>query len=480
VKSDQHEVDIEMNQRSTSADLASTVIADLSAQGESPPAEHHVREIFEVMFDVSLKTEEGQPVTCQVVFLDPNHPHVHGPIARPHNRWYFTPFSEPLAFTENDLTKLAKATDPRSSAIAVFPDDNGVLRLIGLIDQGSSFVGFINHDLDTGIPAPGMFHAVVEGPGQVAAYAALRRIAELSGSTLRGRQLPVFQTGPIHETLARSIEDEALRRVLDEVEQRYGVAILPAVETWIGYWLGVVCRLLSRVRSYRHGGAILLTQGVGNGHLRIKYPLTYMRLRAAVPKFMFQNLVQDFDRRLLKQNEVEGPAGERSYPKILTLSALGVGDQIPQTQREINDALWFIANLTRVDGCVFMDPYLGVHGFGAEIRIENDPPLVYQAHDAEASSDNLEVIDPSRYGMRHRSMMRWVWTYPQSIGFVVSQDGHVRALKRHGEAVVVWDNILLQRNINPPQPAVTASIETMTYEELAERIRRDQAEHGQE
>jgi len=348
--------------------------------------------------------------------------------------------------------------------------------MIGLIDQCNSFFGYINQVQDRGIPAPGIFQAVIEGTGQVAAYAALTRIAELSGSTLRGRQIPVFQSGPIHETLMHSLESETLKRVLDEVEKRYGAALLPAANVWIAYWFSVLCRLLSRIRSYRHGGAILLTEVVGDDHLRVKYPLFYQRLRESVPKFMFQNLVQDFERRLLAFNETAGPNGEHFYPKEQTLHALGAGDQIPQTQREIDDCVWFIANLTRVDGCVLMDPYLGVHGFGVELRVDADPPLLYQAHDAEASKDLLVEIDPASYGTRHRSMMRWVWPYPQSIGFVISQDGHVRALKRHGDAVVLWDNILLQRNMTPPEPSVSASAETMTYEQLAERIRKDQAE----
>jgi hypothetical protein len=44
-------------------------------------------------------------------------------------------------------------------------------------------------------------------------------------------------------------------------------------------------------------------------------------------------------------------------------------------------------------------------------------------------------------------MMRYCYKHPGSVGFVVSQDGDVRALTRVGEAVIMWDNIRLQYEV---------------------------------
>jgi hypothetical protein len=455
--------------RDSPADLATTVFQHLSEGASTVPSELQLRDIFEILFYSSLQVEEGQSITCNLAYLDPKDPALLEPTPVPHNRWHFTAFTNPLPFTEADLIKLAKATDPRSSSIAVFPAADDALYIWGLVDQGNSFFGFIHHEQQRGIAPPGLFQASIEGIGRVAAYAALSKIAELSGSWLLRQQLPVFEEGPIHDFLVARIQEEPLNLVLRRLEERYGRGALSGTHILVQFWLSVLCRLILRVRSYRHGGTLMLASASGESDLRVKYDLHYLRLRNAIPKFMFQYAVNVIERRTMGERESQSEDGEGLYPKGPTLGALASGDQLTETEREIDDCVWFISTLSRVDGLVLMDPYLGVHGFGAEIKVEVDPPL-YHAGDASGSADRLREISAERYGMRHRSVIRWVWGSPQSIGFVVSQDGHVRAIKRVNDAVILWDNIKLQRAVDPPLPASIANIEFLTLEDLTERM----------
>jgi hypothetical protein len=80
-------------------------------------------------------------------------------------------------------------------------------------------------------------------------------------------------------------------------------------------------------------------------------------------------------------------------------------------------------------------------GFGVEIRSKTNVEAIYLADDAEARS--LARIDAKSYGTRHRSMMRYCSAHPSSVGFVVSQDGDVRAITKVGERLVVWDQLQL-------------------------------------
>ena len=41
-------------------------------------------------------------------------------------------------------------------------------------------------------------------------------------------------------------------------------------------------------------------------------------------------------------------------------------------------------------------------------------------------------------------MMRYCAKFPNSVGFVISQDGDVRAITKVGERLVLWDNVRLQ------------------------------------
>jgi hypothetical protein len=41
-------------------------------------------------------------------------------------------------------------------------------------------------------------------------------------------------------------------------------------------------------------------------------------------------------------------------------------------------------------------------------------------------------------------MMRYCYAVPGSVGFVISQDGEIRAMTRVGDDLVFWDSIRLQ------------------------------------
>jgi hypothetical protein len=97
-----------------------------------------------------------------------------------------------------------------------------------------------------------------------------------------------------------------------------------------------------------------------------------------------------------------------------------------------------------------MTPRLEVCGFGVEITADAEPNMVIRALDPECG--NREVIDYAHYGTRHRSMMRYCHAIPGSIGFVISQDGDVRAMLSQGDGVVMWENLKIQFHNFREQP----------------------------
>jgi hypothetical protein len=97
-----------------------------------------------------------------------------------------------------------------------------------------------------------------------------------------------------------------------------------------------------------------------------------------------------------------------------------------------------------MEDCILLSCGLNVRGFGAEITCKNDPPAIFTAGDERASKAKLRSTNFSRFGTRHRSMMRYCYANLGSIGFVISQDGDVRAIMRVGKLLVIWENIRLQ------------------------------------
>jgi hypothetical protein len=78
-----------------------------------------------------------------------------------------------------------------------------------------------------------------------------------------------------------------------------------------------------------------------------------------------------------------------------------------RAEEDLSGVIWFVALLSRVDGCVVLDPNLVVRGFGAIIGFEEIVPAVMLSNSAEAEDAHLMQLDASRFGSRHRSMMRY-------------------------------------------------------------------------
>jgi DNA integrity scanning protein DisA with diadenylate cyclase activity len=118
--------------------------------------------------------------------------------------------------------------------------------------------------------------------------------------------------------------------------------------------------------------------------------------------------------------------------------------ELHSIRSEIDGALWFISLLSRLDGLVLMNKNLVVRGFGVEIKSDSLPEKIYSCSRQIPDELYLKEVDYNHFGTRHRSMMRYCWNYPGTVGFVVSQDGDVRAMTKCNNKLLIWDNIKLQ------------------------------------
>lgn len=197
----------------------------------------------------------------------------------------------------------------------------------------------------------------------------------------------------------------------------------------------VLQRILLHVVRYRHGGALLSSSADGSD-LTPKFSVNYDRLTVAI----LNHLVAAVRRRdawdtILAENPII-PTTFGRYQQLDHLEK--------DTAREISGCVHSIASLARVDGLVWLSEQLTVNGFGVEIRTDGDPANVVACGDAEASEEAMELRDPAQFGMRHRSMMRFCYAHPGSLGFVVSQDGPVRAMLRENDRLLLWEDIRLR------------------------------------
>ncbi len=94
--------------------------------------------------------------------------------------------------------------------------------------------------------------------------------------------------------------------------------------------------------------------------------------------------------------------------------------------------------MTAVDGAVVMDYRFNVMGFGAEV-IASSPSLTEISVNSGKKALGQSPIEA--FGTHHRSAFRFCSSFEDSIAFVVSQDGGVKAVKRVDKDVVLWPDI---------------------------------------
>ena len=128
---------------------------------------------------------------------------------------------------------------------------------------------------------------------------------------------------------------------------------------------------------------------------------------------------------------------------IFTYDESVAGTELNDTNDELTGCVRFLASLSRVDGLIWLDSHLRLKAFGVEITSPEEPHKVVMAENSRGCEEPKKLT-VNQYGTRHRSMLRYCAAYPNSMGFVVSQDGDVRAITHTGNHVVLWDNVRIQ------------------------------------
>jgi len=329
------------------------------------------------------------------------------------------------------------------------------------------------------VPVPGGFHATIASPGELRVYVGDRVLATLRQERLICREIDALWYGPLAQTL-----DRYVRRYQSEIRKGLGAHLYKSSGEWFkgadeehkcsedysnelrDFWLGTLCRVLLRIQSYRHGGALLLVPTLPTADLSIKHQFRYNRIHEHLCAYARAMICQNYIEIRARQGQLDeidyegqatGKVGYFTTPdgreNVFTASDCGGYDENLfrswfftasriDAMAALSGAVALVSSLSRVDGAVLMSGGLSVGGFGVEIRSKKEVGSLHLARDPGARS--TIPTDPKTYGTRHRSMMRYCSSHPGSVGLVVSQDGDVRAITRVGRRVVMWDQLQLK------------------------------------
>jgi hypothetical protein len=424
-------------------DLAVRVIERLTALHRQRPARGAMTKLFEVAFFASMRTEEADSIRCSLTYINPERPDPHPPEHVVANRWRSMPFPERLELTPNNLVKIAKSFDSEASSVAVYSDESCNPFIWGALDQHGRRTRFMMRESDEGMSPAGVLECAIVGVGALEIYKDYTLLAALRQGTIAvGSNDVLGESGPVRRALQPAID-----ALVAAVHSEVGADVFAERDHWkdslAGYWTTSLSRILLGVQRYAHGGSIVLTPDDAGEDLAIKYPLPYRRLGPALAQMSARTIERCVAEDEIHENFLARHAED--VPAILHLDEVVNKAEEEDAEDEVTGCVRFIASLSRVDGAVIMDRALSVRGYGAIIQAEDLPVSVWFAGDVRGRVADLRRVNPRHFGTRHQSMMRYCHSHPGSVGFVVSQDGDVRAMMRVRDRLIVWEDVRLRR-----------------------------------
>ena len=176
-----------------------------------------------------------------------------------------------------------------------------------------------------------------------------------------------------------------------------------------------------------------------------RYAIKYPRLSQALYRVAATQIraTTYSDMIMEERPDASKPINEKGIPVDLYLNETLAEYDLEEIRCEITGSVRFLSSLGRVDGLVWLRHDLTLDGFGVIITTGEEPDQVLKASDAAGMK--TKKVDLNNLGTRHRSMIRQCARDADSVGFVISQDGDVRAITKVGNAVLIWENIALHR-----------------------------------
>ena len=399
------------------------------------PDEKQFYELIEVAFQASLMTEEKRRPGFRLLFCNPRDVHSNLEEQGIGDRIRAIPIPPSRSFSPSELNRIAPAADLTRFLVCVSANTkNNKLKIWGLLDVGDNWWKFVHHETSSGMPPPNFLAVTSTSPG------------ELSFS-LQGTILFLLKNGELSQPLPNPIWSGPICEYLESPRKQLYSEVIQELKSKkfdegpdddypgraYNYFLE---RVLYNIRNIGHGGSIVIVPNEFESddsrltdRVLLKYRTNFdYAWRCLINHLATHRIYYDnyFSRLEEKQETAEEISGKLDMLRTRK-------DDI---ETELNDISKSIASFASVDGALVVTTKFRIVGFGGEI-IAASPSLKAVTE----ASDRRKKISIESFGTRHRSAFRFCSTLEDSIAFIVSSDGGVKAAKRQGKDLLFWPDI---------------------------------------
>lgn len=410
------------------------IFLDKWTAGESNnlPGPDVLNELVSTCYQTSIMSEEKRSLKFRLILVDPEKLAAEdGPPAG----LLRLIFSEPRAFSQYELRKLAPAVDFYGSLIGIRVNSEGKLQIWGIVHSGQRWIQAIRGGSARYAPLPDSLVLYIIRAGQIVVCKGSEMVAMLSDGGIMTPSRSVLNShwlrASIGDATAYLWDLHSDARSKAKKPWAFLERNFPILVSW-----QITKRIISIVRNSHHGGTIISLPlekrweaCSRNDYLNIKY-----LFKEDEPRNRFRTL-------LLKiMNTLAESCGDAGQPDRIVgwkEYVASKNDVLRQLDEAVFEHAHFIAGLAAVDGAVILTQRHELLGFGGVILGPSDNVRIARALDSEGDHTMPESMDG--VGMRHRAAYHLCNELQDAFAMIISQDGDVDVAKRKNGVVTCWN-----------------------------------------
>lgn len=405
------------------------------------PIDIHLQNILDVIYHSSFTTEESRKTAVRIAYVHPKDVDT--------SKNFINHHSPPIKllkcinYNVGELLKIAPAFNPNYSILVVAPhnevssinDESNPLVIWGVMNIGQDYFDLINGRESAALSPPNFLTISVTAPGFITISTGGQILFRV-----RNGQVVYPTIDEISESIIGNYLQDTAKDLYIDVCKELKVkkyAKDDSNEYPFQLYFRTIANIMRQTREHFHGGTYIIVPNeltIEDERLKDRVSLKYQ----IEPVKIWDELIAE----LVASRKYFNKVFNKNISLVELKENVRFDSQRENAEQKIFEFEFFASKLSGVDGVVLLNKKLDILGFGGEIiASSNSLQTVRKALDPFGKK--WKEVSIQAFGTRHRSALRFCSSYENSCAFVISQDGSVRAIKREGAFVYMWDEITI-------------------------------------